>query len=77
MNKLSPGHKNILTLIRKGVKEDGWAPVSRHVAPLFADPAIPGGTVPAELCEYESLGEGGRARLTPMGNGIVDAMIWL
>lgn len=75
--KLSTGHKHILSLIRKGAKEDGWAPVSKFVAPIFSNKEIPGGAVPEELCEFEAVGDGGRARLTPMGESILDAMEWL
>lgn len=75
--KLSPGHKNILSLIRKGEKDDGWAPVSKVVAPLFTDKSIPGGAMPEELCEFEPVGDGGRARLTPQGREVLDAMAWL
>lgn len=75
--KLSSGHKHILTLIRKGAKEDGWAPVSKVVAPLFIDKSIPGGAMPVELCEFEPVGDGGRARLTPLGHNILDAMAFL
>lgn len=75
--KLSPGHQHILTLIRKEARDDGWTPVSKAVAPLFTDANILGGPMPAELCEFESIGEGGRARLTQMGNNVLDAMAWL
>lgn len=73
--KLTSGQKNVLGLIRKGAKEDGWAPVSKFVAPLFTDkhPA----QMPAELCEFEHIGEGGRARLTDKGNAVLDAMAYL
>jgi hypothetical protein len=71
--KLTAGQKNILGLIRKGAKEDGWAPVSKIVAPLFTD-----GTMPAELYEFEPLDEGrGRARLTPLGANVLDAMAYI
>lgn len=70
--KLTAGQKNILALIRNGAKEDGWAPVSKVVAPLFTH-----GTMPKELFEFERVGEGGRARLTPTGNNVLDAMAYL
>lgn len=73
--KLNAGQKNILRLIRNGQKEDGWAPVSKFVAPLFTDDHPQ--KMPATLCEFESVGEGGRARLTPLGNSLVDAMAYL
>jgi hypothetical protein len=77
--KLSPGHQNVLRLIRKGEGADGWAPVSKQVAPIFAEKEIPGGAVPAELCEFEYVGDDGRgrARLTDEGNAVLDAMGWL
>lgn len=75
--KLTAGQKNILQLLRKGAKEDGWAPVSKFVAPLFTDKNIPGGAMPAALCEFEPIADGGRARLTQMGNDVLDAMAWL
>jgi hypothetical protein len=77
--KLTAGQKNILQLIRKGAKEDGWAPVSKVVAPIFTNKDIPGGAMPAELCEFEPVGEDGRgrARLTQEGNSVLDAMAWL
>jgi len=75
--KLSPGHKNILSLIRKGAKEDGWAPVSKFVAPLFTDKTIPGGAMLVGDDERETAGEGGRARLTQEGSAVLDAMAWL
>lgn len=76
--KLTPGQKNVLGLIRKGAREDGWAPVSKFVAPLFTDQNIPGGAMPKALCEFELLDEGrGRARLTQKGHDVLDAMVWL
>lgn len=76
-HKLTAGEKHILTLVSKGADADGWAPVSKFVAPLFTDRKIPCGTMPAALCEFESLGEGGRARLTELGKNLLEAMLWL
>lgn len=78
-HKLSSGHKNLLGLVRKGADGDGWAPVSKPVARLFTDASLPGGCVPAALCEFEHIGEEGRgrARLTDEGNAVLDAMVWL
>jgi hypothetical protein len=77
-SKLSDGHKHILRLVRRDAGPNGWTKVSRVVAPAFEDPKIPGGPVPAALCEFESQDDGsGYARLTPAGNGLLDAMEWL
>ncbi len=73
--KLSHGQKHILLLVRKGAKENGWAPVSKFVAPIFYDGTA--GMIPKELCDFESLVEGGRARLTDLGNNVLDAMEYL
>jgi hypothetical protein len=75
--KLNAGEKHVLALIRKGAGADGWAPVSRAVKPLFTDKNSPGGGMPEALCEFEPVGEGGRARLTTLGNNLLDAMEWL
>jgi len=77
--KLDSGQKNILRLIRKGACADGWAPVSKVVAPMFAGPKLPWRGIPPELCEFELVGAdgAGRARLTQEGNNLLDAMEWL
>lgn len=77
--KLDSGQKNMLRLIREGAVADGWAPVSKAVAPMFAGPKPPWRGIPSELCEFELVGaEGaGRARLTQQGNNLLDAMEWL
>lgn len=75
--KLTSGNKAILRLIRKGAAgADGWAPVSRIVAPLFATNAME--PIPSELFEFEPLAEGrGRVRLTEKGESILDAAVYL
>lgn len=77
--KLDSGQKNILRLIRKGASADGWAPVSKAVAPMFSGPKPPWRGIPTELCEFEGVGDdgAGRARLTQEGNNVLDAMEWL
>ncbi len=78
-HKLSAGHKHILSLIVKGTGSDGWAPVSKAVAPVFTNKDIPGGAMPPELCEFELVGDEGlgRARLTEKGKNLLEAMLWL
>jgi hypothetical protein len=76
-HKLTAGEKHILTLIQRGADADGWAPVSKAVKPLFVDKKIPCGTMPTALCEFEAVGEGGRARLTTLGKNLLEAMLWL
>lgn len=77
--KLDAGQKNILSLIRKGADADGWAPVSKAVAPMFGAPKPPWRGIPNELCEFELVGNtgAGRARLTEEGNNLLNAMKWL
>jgi len=77
--KLTAGEKHILALLRKDANAEGWAPISKAVAPLFTDKKIPCGTMPQALCEFERLGSAGhgRARLTQLGNNLLDAMAWL
>lgn len=77
--KLTSGEQHVLTLIRKGAKEDGWAPVSKIVANLFTNPKMPGGPMPRELCEFEHVGDdgAGRARLTVEGKNFLDALAWI
>lgn len=68
--KLDAGQKNLLRLVRQGANQEGWAPVSAQVFPLFDK------TMPRELVELEPVGaEGrGRARLTDEGTSLLDAM---
>lgn len=77
--KLTAGEKHMLGLIRKDADAEGWAPVSKVVAPLFTDKKIPCGVMPGALCEFERVGDEGqgRARLTTLGNNLLDAMAWL
>lgn len=72
MSKLNDGQKNLLRLVVKGADADGWAPVSRQVYPLVAG-------MPRELVNLEPVGDEGRGRvrLTPAGQGVIDAMAWL
>lgn len=76
-HKLTAGERHILTLIQRDAGLDGWTPVSKVVAPLFTDKKIPCGVMPNALCEFEPVGEGGRARLTQLGNNLLEAMLWL
>jgi hypothetical protein len=71
--KLDAGQKHLLRLVRKGAEADGWAPVSATVYP-HAKTALP-----HELATLEPVGEDGRgrARLTPAGEALLDAMEWL
>ena len=50
---------------------DGWAPVSKPVYPVLQ-------TMPPELVELQPWGDDGRgrARLTPAGQNLLDAMAW-
>jgi hypothetical protein len=66
--KLDAGH--ILRLISREADAEGWAKVSKLVYPLVAG-------VPSELVELQSLGEGGRVRLTEQGQSLIYAMAWL
>lgn len=77
--KLTPGQFHILKLIRKEADAEGWAPISKAVAPLFTDRDIRGGVMPQPLCVFEPVGnEGrGRARLTQLGINVLDAAAWL
>lgn len=70
--KLDGGEKNFIRLIAKGQEQHGgWAKVSKPLYPLVQK-------MPAELVEHEQEDEGrGRARLTPRGEAILDAMDWL
>jgi len=78
--KLNVGQRHMLSLIHKGARSDGWAPVSKLVAPFFTDKEFPGGCMPSELCQFEYYVEkdgAGRARLTEKGKQILEAMSWL
>lgn len=77
--KLDSGQKNMLRLVRKGADSEGWAPVSKPVAQMFAGPKPPWRGIPSALCEFELVGDegAGRARLTQEGNNLLDAMEWL
>lgn len=77
--KLTSGEQHVLTLIRKGADAEGWAPVSKIVAPLFTNEKMAGGPMPRELCEFERLDDDGRgrARLTDAGKNLLDSLAWL
>lgn len=71
--KLNAGQKHMLKLIAKEQEcPDGWAPVSNQVYPLLQ-------AMPSELVELHAVGDEGRgrARLTPAGQSLIDAMAWL
>ncbi len=71
MPKLDAGQKHVLKLIARDKKEDGWATVSEALFKMLSE------TTPAELVTFEKLEIGGRARLTEMGEEVVEAMAWL
>ena len=70
--KLDSGERRLLTLVRKECDASGWAQVSDVVMQVVSP-------LPKELAEseYAASEMGGRVRLTPLGNSIVDAMVWL
>lgn len=71
--KLDAGQKHLLKLIAKEQAcPEGWAPVSKIVYPLLE--AMPGALVE---CRRDGDEGRGRARLTPAGEGLLDAMAWL
>lgn len=71
--KLDSGQKHFMRLIVKDADEEGWATCSKPVYGLVIK------TMPAELVEHEPVGDEGRgrARLTQVGQNILDAMEWL
>jgi len=71
--KLDAGQKHILKLIARDADGEGWTPVSSQIFPLLQT------TFPAALFELESVGDEGRgrARLTSVGQSVLDAMAWL
>lgn len=75
--QLTAGEKHVLRLIREGSDAEGWAPVSKIVSTLFTNEKLPSGPMPRALCEFEYVGEGGRARLTTAGNALLDSLAWL
>ena len=73
LKKLDAGQKHLLKLIAKEQAcPDGWAPVSKIVYPLLE-------AMPSALVEVNRVGDEGRARarLTPAGESLLDAMAWL
>ena len=71
--KLDSGQKHFLRLIAKEQQNpDGWCKVSHVLYPLVQK------TMPSELVEHHPAEDGrGRARLTPAGQSVLDAMAWL
>jgi hypothetical protein len=67
-SKLDAGQMNLIRLVRKGQDGEGWAKVSQPVLPLMQS------RIPAELVEIEGpfADGGGRARLTALGNNLLD-----
>lgn len=64
--KVSSGDKSLLRLVAKGADMDGWAKVSRVVAPLIIG-------LPAGLVEFEQSADGsGMARLTETGRTVLE-----
>lgn len=70
--KLDAGQKHLLRLVAKEQESpDGWAKVSKAVYPLMAK-------MPGELVELHQVSDGGgRARLTPAGQEVINAMAWV
>lgn len=65
MSTLNNGQKHLLRLIRKDSDKEGWTPVSN-----FVWPAVEG--LPSELVEIEKTETGGRARLLPAGEVVIN-----
>lgn len=69
--KLDTHHRHILRLIKRDRNDSGWATVSEALyKPLVS-------SMPYELVVFEKLEKGGRARLTDLGEKVLDAMAWL
>ena len=70
--KLNSGEKHFLRLIASGQADNGgWAKVSKTLYPLVQK-------MPPELVEHEPAEDGwGRARLTPQGEAVLEAMEWV
>lgn len=71
--KLDHGQKHILQLVARDKDSEGWTPVSSVLMPHLRT------GIPAELLELENAGDegAGRARLTPEGQSVLNAMAWL
>lgn len=71
--KLDAGQKHLLGLIVKEADSEGWAPVSAQLLPFLTK------ELPSELVTFEPVGDEGRgrARLTDVGENLMDAMAWL
>jgi len=68
--KLNAGQKHLLRLIVKDADAEGWTRISKTVFPVLQE-------MPSELIDLEWVNDEGRARLTPKGQSIIDAMAWL
>lgn len=70
--KLDAGQKHMLKLVAKEQEcQDGWAKVSKAVYPLMVK-------MPVELVELHQVSDGGgRARLTPAGQEVINGMAWM
>ena len=73
MSKLDHGQKHLLKLTRRDADAEGWAKVSSFLYPHIKK------SLPEELVTMELVGDdgSGRAKLTPAGNSLLDAMEWL
>ena len=65
------GQKHILRLIARDKTSDGWATVSAQLYNVIRN------NIPSELATFETVGDGGRVKLTDMGNSVVSSMAWL
>lgn len=71
--ELDGGQRHILRLIARDADGEGWCPVSSQLLPVIKK------GMPVELVDLESVGDDGRdrARLTPEGQSVINAMAWL
>lgn len=75
MMTLDSGQKHILKLIARDRDGEGWAKVSPQIFPFLEKEFVPRELV--ELQRTSESGGGGRVRLTPTGENVVEAMAWL
>jgi len=68
---LDHGQKHVLKLIARDRKEDGWTKVSEILYKHLV------ASMPPELATFEKLEDGGRAKLTTEGQGVINALAWL